>query len=200
MIGKNVEFYRKLQNLSQRKLADKLGVSNTYISQIENGKSVPNDEMISRLSKELKVSIDELKKDIDRNRFPCLYLINEIMRLTELGYINWTIGDKEYITKPIPSDSKLLNYLGIEHQEIYSFTPCFYKTLINDKEYIIGAEEEKGYILLVNSIEVLLNCEENIDAQLNNLIYLASSQLRRNNIINDLINDLQYLEDKKEED
>ncbi|MDB4777820.1 helix-turn-helix domain-containing protein [bacterium] len=62
--GARIREMRKEQNLSLRALADKVGVSFTYISKIENEKldfgDYPAEELIRKLAAELKDDSDEL--------------------------------------------------------------------------------------------------------------------------------------------
>lgn len=55
---------RRAKNLGQRDLADRVGVSFTYISKIENGRldfgEVPSEELIVRLAQALEADADEL--------------------------------------------------------------------------------------------------------------------------------------------
>lgn len=62
--GERIRELRKTKNLSQRGLADKVGVSFTYISKIENEKldfgDYPSEELIRKLAKSLGADADEL--------------------------------------------------------------------------------------------------------------------------------------------
>lgn len=59
-LGKNILKLRKNNGLSQEQLGDKINVSRQTISNWEIGETSPNSEQLKILSKELKVSIDEL--------------------------------------------------------------------------------------------------------------------------------------------
>lgn len=59
-LGKNILKLRKQNGLSQEQLSDKLNVSRQTISNWEIGETSPNSNQLKLLSKELKVSIDEL--------------------------------------------------------------------------------------------------------------------------------------------
>lgn len=59
-LGKNILKLRKKNGLSQEQLGDKLNVSRQTISNWEIGETSPNSNQLKILSKELKVSIDEL--------------------------------------------------------------------------------------------------------------------------------------------
>lgn len=54
---------RKKKGLTGEQLADKLGTSKSYVSEMENGKKFPSGEYLRRLSEELEVSIIELFED-----------------------------------------------------------------------------------------------------------------------------------------
>lgn len=64
IFGERIRELRKTKNLSQRGLAEKVGVSFTYISKIENEKldfgDYPSEELIRKLAKSLSADADEL--------------------------------------------------------------------------------------------------------------------------------------------
>ena len=59
-IGKFIAALRKEKGMTQEQLGEKLGVTNKTISRWENGNYMPDVEMLSLLSKEFDVSINEL--------------------------------------------------------------------------------------------------------------------------------------------
>ena len=59
-IGKFIQERRKIKELTQVELAEKLGVSNRTISKWENGNSLPDYSLFNDLCKELDISINEL--------------------------------------------------------------------------------------------------------------------------------------------
>ena len=59
-IGKFIAELRKEKCMTQEQLGEKLGVTNKTISRWENGNYMPDVEMLSLLSKELNVTINEL--------------------------------------------------------------------------------------------------------------------------------------------
>lgn len=59
-IGKFIATLRKEKGLTQEQLGDKLGVTNKTVSRWENGNYMPDVEMLSLLSKEFGVTINEL--------------------------------------------------------------------------------------------------------------------------------------------
>ena len=60
--GEYLRSIRKSKNLSIVKLAEISGVSNPYISQLENNKFTPSIEIMLKLAKALDVSMLELLK------------------------------------------------------------------------------------------------------------------------------------------
>ena len=59
-MGKFIAALRKEKSLTQEKLGEKLGVTNKTVSRWENGNYMPDVEMLSLLSEEFGVSINEL--------------------------------------------------------------------------------------------------------------------------------------------
>ncbi len=59
-IGKFIATLRKEKDLTQEQLGEKLGVTNKTISRWENGNYMPDIEILSLLSKEFDISINEL--------------------------------------------------------------------------------------------------------------------------------------------
>ena len=69
MLGDNIRKYRKLNNMSQDELAEKLSVTRQSVSLWENGQTQPSLENIVALAKLFKVSTDELLVS-DMSEFP----------------------------------------------------------------------------------------------------------------------------------
>ena len=62
-LANNMKHYRKLQNLSQEKLAEKAGASTNYIALIENGKNFPSLPMLKQIANALNIdSLDLFDK------------------------------------------------------------------------------------------------------------------------------------------
>ena len=59
-IGKFIAVLRKEKGMTQGQLGEKLGVTNKTVSRWENGNYMPDVEMLSLLSKEFGVTINEL--------------------------------------------------------------------------------------------------------------------------------------------
>ena len=59
-IGAFIREQRQLAELSLRRLADKAGVSNPYLSQIERGLRKPSAEILQQLAKALELSAETM--------------------------------------------------------------------------------------------------------------------------------------------
>ncbi len=87
-IGKFIQDLRKQKKLTQRDLAEKLGVSNRAVSKWESGISMPDLSLFKPLCDELGITINELYNgEKDTNKIPDDNIINTIK-----------IADKKYTT------------------------------------------------------------------------------------------------------
>jgi transcriptional regulator with XRE-family HTH domain len=60
----NLKRLRKKRNLKQTDLAEKVGVSSTFIANIEQGKRKPSMEIIQKIVNALQIKPKELFEDI----------------------------------------------------------------------------------------------------------------------------------------
>lgn len=51
---------RRKHNLTQEQLAEKVGISRAYLTNIENGKHTPSLEVAKKISSTLNMAIDDL--------------------------------------------------------------------------------------------------------------------------------------------
>jgi len=61
-LGKTIKFLRFRRGLSQADLAEKAGISITFLSTIERGIKFPQPDILSKLAKVLEVEVFELFK------------------------------------------------------------------------------------------------------------------------------------------
>lgn len=84
-IGTAIKNIRKLKNISQKDLADKVGISNNAMNQIENNNSFPSKTNLKIISKVLNVSIAEIllscitKEDIPEDKRDIFMYLHETM-------------------------------------------------------------------------------------------------------------------------
>jgi transcriptional regulator with XRE-family HTH domain len=62
VLGKNIKFFRSQRQLSQADLADKAGISITFLSNVERGNNFPLAGTLCSLAKALEVEVFELFK------------------------------------------------------------------------------------------------------------------------------------------
>lgn len=62
-LGQNIKFYRKLKNMTQTDIANKIYMTQQNIAQIENGKVMPPLDTIEHLADTLGISILDLMND-----------------------------------------------------------------------------------------------------------------------------------------
>lgn len=58
--GNPIKVWREFRELSQQQLAEMVGISKPYLSQIETGKRHGTTEVITAIAKALNISMDEL--------------------------------------------------------------------------------------------------------------------------------------------
>lgn len=58
-------FWRKKRNLTQTSLARDVGVSQNFLSDVENGKAMGDVMLYAKLARRLKLSIEDLVPEID---------------------------------------------------------------------------------------------------------------------------------------
>lgn len=59
-LADNIKTTRNIRNITQNEMADALGVNQTFISQLENGRRVPTLAMTERIADVLDCSVDGL--------------------------------------------------------------------------------------------------------------------------------------------
>lgn len=64
-IGENIKRVRKEKKMTQKDLGEIVGISNTYLSDIEIGRTNPSIKTLKRIAKGLDVSYVELLKDTE---------------------------------------------------------------------------------------------------------------------------------------
>ncbi|MDR3336415.1 MAG: helix-turn-helix domain-containing protein [Treponema sp.] len=65
LLGKRIQFYRKQRQLSQAALAEKAGISITFLSKIERGLKYPTSDTISGIANGLGVEVCELFQEAE---------------------------------------------------------------------------------------------------------------------------------------
>lgn len=72
LLGRRIARLRKERRLTQDKLSEKAEISNNYLSNIENGRSIPSLETLVRLCEAMEVTPDTVA-DGHRHRWETVY-------------------------------------------------------------------------------------------------------------------------------
>ncbi len=153
-IGKFIQEKRKEKNLTQKELAEKLGVTDKAVSKWERGLGCPDVSILEVLSKELGVSILELLKG--------RIIENEIIKVTEANdYIQQTI---KYTKNNIKDNiNKIISFLIISISIIL---------ILLNIENIISMNKKYKYNFDLESYQTIKNnikkIEKNTEIILNN--------------------------------
>jgi transcriptional regulator with XRE-family HTH domain len=67
-LGEFIRRQRELQELSMRQLADLVGISNPYLSQIERGLREPSERVLDAIAQNLQLSADALHEHGERRQ------------------------------------------------------------------------------------------------------------------------------------
>jgi transcriptional regulator with XRE-family HTH domain len=65
-LGEYIRRQRELQKLSMRQLADLVGISNPYLSQIERGLREPSEQVVDAIARSLELSAEALHEHSGR--------------------------------------------------------------------------------------------------------------------------------------
>ena len=60
LIGKQIRYYRRIKEMSQKQLASKVGVSVGWIGRLERGIHLPNIRLLFKISGALQVKVKDL--------------------------------------------------------------------------------------------------------------------------------------------
>jgi transcriptional regulator with XRE-family HTH domain len=86
-IGKRIARFRKKKGLTQKELAEKIGIDRTLITNYELGRARVYDEMLTRIALTLNVSADLLlgiKDNIDKKESHSLKIMKRVYRIEKL--------------------------------------------------------------------------------------------------------------------
>ena len=91
-MGKRIQFYRKLWQLSQAAFAEKVDLSITSLSQIERGLKYPSSETLSRIANTLGVKVCELFQEDEtpaEHRHLLTRFKNDVLKSVEAVYASY---------------------------------------------------------------------------------------------------------------
>ena len=116
-IGKFIKDLRKQNNLTQKDLAEKYGVTYQAVSKWENGKNIPDISLIRQMSKDFNISVEDIldgnininKKNGNKKYF---YLLSIIIIIIFLISFLTNINKNTYNFKTISTTCKDFNVTG----------------------------------------------------------------------------------------
>jgi transcriptional regulator with XRE-family HTH domain len=78
-IGERLKELRNKKNMTLRELAEKVNTSNGFLSDIENGKSIPSISKLEDICNALDITLEYFfKTNIDSNQFTLEEILNDI--------------------------------------------------------------------------------------------------------------------------
>ena len=134
MFSENLINLRKLKNISQEELAEKLNVSRQTISKWETGESLPDIEKTKILAELFNVSIDDL---VNFEKTPHSLGIPPKGKYA-FGVV--TVGEKGQITLPAKA------------RKIFDINPGDNLILLGDETQGIGIIKEEDFLALVQHL------------------------------------------------
>ncbi len=83
-LGEKIKSVRQHKGMTQPELSEAVGIEQSYLSKLENGKSIPSEELFERLMEVLGISVVELIDDLDplhlRRDLYQLSVVNEALK------------------------------------------------------------------------------------------------------------------------
>lgn len=187
-VGKFIKKLRKDNNLTQKDLADKYGVTYQAVSKWENGINLPDVTLIREMSKDFNISVEdildgEIKSNIKKNnKFPFIAIIVGLILLIIIAVILINNNNtKSFDFKTFSSSCSEfkvsgsiaynkekssiyinnINYCGGDDETEYKEIQCnLYESNNNSNIIISSCQSDKGNIKLE---EYLSEVELNID-------------------------------------
>ena len=135
MFADNLIELRKMKNMSQEELAEKLNVTRQTISKYETGESLPDIEKCAMLANVFGVSVDEL---INHEKGDNLGLGVAPRGKHVFGMVK--VGDKGQIVIPAKARS------------IFNINPGDNLVVLGDEGQGLALIKEKGLLDLINSV------------------------------------------------
>lgn len=102
MIGEKIRRLRERLKLSQEELSERARINRSYLSHIENGKSVPTIEVAERIARGLGVPLSELLSDAESPNYT--YDTEEQAEMYEGLWEFLNDPDEILLTNPTPEE------------------------------------------------------------------------------------------------
>ena len=197
MIGQNIAYYRKLQNIKQKDLAKAIDTTTGFISMLETGKSTISEEKLLKVAEFLKVDIELLRNGDMTSR-----LINKISDLTTRDLILWSKLTNDEI------ELIFTEYLQHKKPNCFSIFNRYKNGFIGETQidltyYLLERKnkENKSFplydlISISNKEEEILANNERYYTDLNNLISLVNRIVKEKDTVMAQLDLLEKLDDE----
>lgn len=158
-IGKFILDLRKQNEMTQKEFADKLNVTAQAVSKWENGRGIPDIEILHKISTEFNVNIDSiLSGEKERKKKSTKYIIVSLLILVLVGAIIYLLlNSNDYSFTDIKSISNNFNVNGVA-----AYSSDKNSIYISKIEYLNGDEEEKYVGMECTLYESHDNLEEKV--------------------------------------
>ena len=158
-IGKFILDLRKQNKMTQKEFADKLNVTAQAVSKWENGRGIPDIEILHKISTEFNVNIDSiLSGEKEHKKKSTKYIIVSLLILVLVGAIIYLLlNSNDYSFTDIKSTS---NNFNVNWVAAYSSDKN--SIYISKIEYLNGDEEEKYVGMECTLYESHDNLEEKV--------------------------------------
>lgn len=158
-IGKFILDLRKQNKMTQKELADKLNVTAQAVSKWENGRGIPDIEILQKISTEFNVNIESiLNGEKGKKKISMKYLLIILLVIILLGIVIYLLlNSKDYNFTDIKSTSNNFNVNGVA-----AYSSDKNSIYISKIEYLDGDEEEKYVGMECTLYESHDNLEEKV--------------------------------------
>ena len=158
-IGKFILDLRKQNKMTQKELADKLNVTAQAVSKWENGRGIPDIEILQKISTEFNVNIESiLNGEKNKKKMPIKYILIILLVIILLGLsIYLLLNSSDYNFTDIKSTSNNFNVNGVA-----AYSSDKNSIYISKIEYLDGDEDEKYVGMECTLYESHDNLEEKV--------------------------------------
>lgn len=156
-IGKFILQIRQENHMSQAQFAEKLNVTSQAVSKWENGRGIPDIELLKKISNEFHLDIDEIingerkKKENNHKFFKYISFTLFLILLISIGILFYLKNENNLKTATISSEKSDFNITGILATN-QNKTTIYISNIIYS-----GKEEQKKYY----AVESILYEEDN---------------------------------------
>ncbi|HIR48875.1 MAG TPA: helix-turn-helix transcriptional regulator [Candidatus Faecimonas gallistercoris] len=184
-IGKFILNLRKQHKMTQKEFADKLNVTAQAVSKWENGRGIPDIEILQKISEVFNVNIDTIlngsrtKKKITKKNLVIITLFIFILGII----IYLLLAPNDYSFTDVTSASKEFNVRGVA-----AYSSDKNSIYISDIEYVKGEKEEK----YIGMECILYESHNNIDEKVSQCGSLTKAKKNIAKTLSELLKETEF--------